>query len=157
MRYRLFHHVALKDGDALLIAGNGNAVWHVCLQTKGEHAPSDWVQDNTAYQSSIDWLEAYLHGKNPASLSLAIPKGTPFQQSCWSVIASIPYGHTISYTELASRAGNGAAIRAAASACGKNPLPLLIPCHRVVGKSGNLGGFAWGLPYKQRLLELEGL
>ena len=83
------------------------------------------------------------------------PAGTPFQRRVWQEIAAIPYGETITYSELAERAGRPAAIRAAASACGANPIPLLIPCHRVVGKHGSPGGFAWGLTYKKELLALE--
>lgn len=84
-----------------------------------------------------------------------ILSGSPFSQRVWQEVAKIPYGRTISYTELAARAGKPSAVRAAASACGRNPVPLLIPCHRVVAKDGGLGGFAWGLPLKRALLALE--
>ena len=85
--------------------------------------------------------------------------GTPFQCRVWEVIASIPHGATITYSELATRAGKPSAIRAAASACGDNPVPLLIPCHRVVAKDGGLGGFsmAGGIATKAWLLEREGV
>lgn len=72
-------------------------------------------------------------------------------------IAAIPYGQTRSYMEVADRAGNERAVRAAGTACGRNPLPLVVPCHRVLRSSGNLGGYGGGLPMKQRLLELEGV
>lgn len=81
--------------------------------------------------------------------------GSPFALRVWREIARIPYGETISYTELAARAGNPKAVRAAASACARNPVPLLLPCHRVVAKNGGHGGFAWGLSMKRALLALE--
>ncbi len=81
--------------------------------------------------------------------------GSPFQQRVWQEIRAIPHGQTISYTELAARAGNAKAVRAAASACGANPVPVAIPCHRVLRADGTLGGFAFGLPLKQRMLAFE--
>lgn len=88
----------------------------------------------------------------PVSIAL---HGSPFFMDAWQALSKVAYGDTISYSELAVRAGRPHAIRAAASACAKNPLPLIIPCHRVIAKDGGLGGFAWGLEYKQRLLALE--
>ncbi len=82
--------------------------------------------------------------------------GTPFQQRVWQEIARVPYGEVISYKELARRAGNPRAVRAAASACGANRVPFWIPCHRIVATDG-VGGFGWGMPLKYYLLELEGI
>lgn len=83
--------------------------------------------------------------------------GTPFQKKVWSIIASVPYGKTIDYSTLAEKAGKVGAARAAGSACGKNPLALFIPCHRVVRKSGEDYGYSWGLERKKYLLTLEGV
>jgi AraC family transcriptional regulator of adaptative response/methylated-DNA-[protein]-cysteine methyltransferase len=83
--------------------------------------------------------------------------GTDFQRRVWQAIARIPAGKVISYAELARRAGRPRAIRAAAQACGANPIPLLVPCHRVVASDGGLGGFGGGLPLKRKLLAREGL
>jgi methylated-DNA-[protein]-cysteine S-methyltransferase len=83
------------------------------------------------------------------------PHGTPFQQRVWREIARIPRGETITYAELARRAGNPAALRAAGAATGHNPISLLIPCHRVVGSDGTLTGYAAGLERKRKLLALE--
>ena len=84
------------------------------------------------------------------------PKGTDFQKSVWRAITQIPYGETRSYGSLAQ--GLGSAARAVGMAAGKNPLPILVPCHRVVGKGGALGGYSGGggIPTKRRLLRLEG-
>ena len=83
------------------------------------------------------------------------PHGTDFQKKVWIELQKIPFGKTISYQELANRLGNPKVIRAAASANGKNPIAILIPCHRVIGKDGSLTGYAGGLERKKFLLELE--
>jgi methylated-DNA-[protein]-cysteine S-methyltransferase len=80
-----------------------------------------------------------------------------FRLKVLRAIARIPYGQTRNYTEMATRAGNERAVRAAGSACGSNPIPLVVPCHRVLRTSGALGGYAGGLPMKEALLELEGV
>jgi methylated-DNA-[protein]-cysteine S-methyltransferase len=82
--------------------------------------------------------------------------GTPFQQRVWREIAGIPYGKTITYAELAKRAGSPGSARAAGAATGRNPLSIIVPCHRVVGTSGTLTGYAGGLDRKAHLLALEG-
>lgn len=84
------------------------------------------------------------------------PEGTPFQRQVWLTLATIPYGATISYTELAARVGRPTATRAVGAANGRNPLPIVLPCHRIIGSNGSLVGFGGGLPTKQFLLELEG-
>ena len=83
------------------------------------------------------------------------PEGTPFQQSVWNELCGIPYGETISYGELAKRVGNPKASRAVGAANGQNPIPIIIPCHRVIGSDGKLTGFGGGLPIKEKLLALE--
>ena len=83
------------------------------------------------------------------------PKGTPFQLDVWKALCEIPYGDTITYAELARRIGRPAAIRAVGAANGANPIPVIIPCHRVIGSNGSLTGFGGGLPTKRALLELE--
>jgi len=84
------------------------------------------------------------------------PEGTTFQRHVWFTLATIPYGRTISYTELASRVGRPSATRAVGAANGRNPLPIVLPCHRVIGADGSLVGFGGGLATKRLLLELEG-
>lgn len=83
------------------------------------------------------------------------PKGTDFQLKVWKALEEIPYGKTISYADLANRLGNPKVIRATASANGKNPIPIVIPCHRVIGSDGSLTGFSGGLHRKKWLLEHE--
>ena len=84
------------------------------------------------------------------------PRGTAFQRDVWQMLASITYGDTISYAQLASRIGKPSATRAVGAANGRNPLPIVLPCHRVIGADGSLTGFGGGLPTKRFLLELEG-
>jgi O-6-methylguanine DNA methyltransferase len=91
---------------------------------------------------------------------LAVPvdlRGTPFQRRVWRALLDIPYGETRSYAEVAAAIGRPSAVRAVGFANGANPVPLIVPCHRVVGSDGTLTGYGGGLPLKQRLLELEGV
>lgn len=100
-------------------------------------------------------LEEYFAGKRQNfDLPLA-PKGTPFQMAVWQALSEIPYGETTTYGALAERVDRPKAARAVGMALNKNPIPIIIPCHRVVGKNGSLTGFAWGLEAKRCLLKLE--
>ena len=106
--------------------------------------------------NSIKQLREYFENKRKVfDLPLEII-GTDFQKRVWKELIKIPYGETISYKELAIRLGNLKTIRAAARANGANPLPIIIPCHRVIGSDGKLVGYANGLDVKEKLLELEG-
>jgi methylated-DNA-[protein]-cysteine S-methyltransferase len=103
-------------------------------------------------------LDLYFEGKlDHFDLPLDWRLSSGFRQRVLRAINRIPYGQTRSYTEMARRAGNERAVRAAGSACGSNPIPLVVPCHRVLRTSGALGGYGGGLPMKQALLELEGV
>lgn len=101
-------------------------------------------------------IDTYLEAGKPLKLPYDLQGGTPLQRAVWLEISRIPYGQTLSYTALAERVGFPRAVRAVASACGANPLPLAIPCHRVIAKDGTLGGFSLGgLAVKEKLLALE--
>ncbi len=116
----------------------------------------DWKQgDHPVLDAARTQLGEYFAGdRSEFELPLA-PQGTPFQREVWSALAEIPYGKTSTYAELASRAGRPTAVRAVGAAIGRNPLSIVVPCHRVVGADGSLTGFSGGLPAKQHLLELE--
>lgn len=104
---------------------------------------------------AADQLAAYFAGERTGfELDLG-PRGTPFQQAVWDALRLLPYGGTASYGELARRLGRPTAARAVGAAVGRNPISVIIPCHRVVGTSGALTGYAGGLPAKQQLLALE--
>jgi methylated-DNA-[protein]-cysteine S-methyltransferase len=105
-------------------------------------------------QAAAQLAEYFAGQRQTFNLPLS-PQGTAFQQAVWAQIALIPYGQTRSYGELAARLGNPAKARAAGGAAGRNPLPIIIPCHRVIGSSGSLTGFSGGLAVKRFLLRLE--
>jgi methylated-DNA-[protein]-cysteine S-methyltransferase len=100
-------------------------------------------------------LQAFMEGSLTAFSLLLAPDGTPFQQQVWNVLLQIPYGKTFSYAEMAHKLGDPKVIRAAAAANGKNPIAVVIPCHRVIGTNGSLTGYAGGLSNKRFLLDLE--
>lgn len=103
----------------------------------------------------ITQLEEYFSGKRKIFDIKLSYEGTEFQKKAWGFLCTIPYGKTISYSEQAKKTKNAGAVRAVGSANGKNPLPIVIPCHRVLRATGELGGFSGGLDVKQKLLELE--
>lgn len=147
-----------RQGDLLLVA---NPTELIGLYFVGcAHVPAqrtDWVLDpqHPVLKQAREQLQDYFKGTRTSfSLPLHL-KGTAFQERVWREIARIPFGQTITYSELAKRAGVPDAIRAAGTATGKNPLGIIIPCHRVVGKNGSFGGYAGGLDRKRHLLELE--
>lgn len=103
-------------------------------------------------------LDLYFEGKlTDFDLPLDWQLSKDFRRRVLRAIARIPYGQTRNYTQMATSAGNGRAVRAAGSACGSNPIPLVVPCHRVLRTSGALGGYGGGLPMKEGLLRLEGV
>jgi methylated-DNA-[protein]-cysteine S-methyltransferase len=106
---------------------------------------------------AIHQLQEYFQGQRQAfSLPLA-PPGTPFQQRVWQELQRIPFGTTLTYRELAQRLGMPQAARAVGHANGRNPLAIVIPCHRLIGSDGQLRGYAGGIALKQRLLQHEGI
>jgi methylated-DNA-[protein]-cysteine S-methyltransferase len=116
---------------------------------------ADWVRDARPFEEAIRQLREYLAGRLTAfDLPLA-PEGTPFQQEVWRAVAAIPYGETRSYGAIARQINRHDAVRAVGAANGQNPLPIVIPCHRVIGSDGRLTGYGGGLPLKKRLLALE--
>ncbi len=114
------------------------------------------IQKNVHLETLTRQLEAYFDGRlHRFDIPLQIPWGTEFQHKAWAVLNSIPYGQTISYQEQARRLGNINAVRAVAGANNRNPIPIVRPCHRVIGKNGSLTGFGGGLWRKQYLLDQE--
>lgn len=107
-------------------------------------------------KNEIKQIQDYFEGKRRSFNMSVFLKGTAFQTKIWLEISKLKFGKTISYTELAKRVKSKGAIRAAGSACGKNPVPIIIPCHRILAKNG-LGGFGGGLPLKKKMLALENI
>ena len=116
----------------------------------------DNISEATGYFAQVaKQLDEYFAGKRTKFELNISPKGTAFQKKVWAELLKIPYGKTKSYQEIAEAIGNTNAQRAVGSACNKNPILLIIPCHRVVSKSGKLTGFACGVDRKEQLLKLE--
>jgi len=119
---------------------------------------SDWeaTEDDAILRETRAQLDDYFAGtRRTFDLPLS-PQGTEFQLDVWQALRAIPYGETISYAQLAARIGKPSAVRAVGAANGRNPLPIVVPCHRVIGADGTLTGFGGGLPTKHFLLTLEG-
>jgi methylated-DNA-[protein]-cysteine S-methyltransferase len=142
----------------LLIAGDAAAVHRIIFPQRGRAVKPqpEWQESQRGpVGEAARQLREYFAGRRAEfDLPLA-PEGTAFQRTVWRQLQAIPYGETISYGELARRVGNPKASRAVGSANGANPLPIVIPCHRVIAGDGTLGGFGGGLPTKQMLLALE--
>ncbi|MBN8714954.1 MAG: methylated-DNA--[protein]-cysteine S-methyltransferase [Xanthomonadales bacterium] len=115
----------------------------------------DWIRAGKPLERVHRQLDEYFAGKRQAFDLALNPHGTPFQLAVWMQLRRIPYATTINYGELARRVGNPAASRAVGAANGRNPLSIIVPCHRVIGANGTLTGYGGGLPIKQFLLELE--
>jgi methylated-DNA-[protein]-cysteine S-methyltransferase len=138
---------------AILIAGDGEAI--VETYFAGAKPKPDWIRDDDALREAANQLQAYFAGeRRDFDLPLA-PRGTEFQQSVWSALQQIPYGETTTYSTIAERIGRPAAIRAVGAANGANPIPIVIPCHRVIGSNGSMTGFGGGIDVKRKLLALE--
>jgi methylated-DNA-[protein]-cysteine S-methyltransferase len=142
----------------LVIAADQEALRFILFQSGKMAAPPmpHWEQsENAILKEVLRQLDAYWNRRlRIFDLPLG-PRGTNFQESVWRELNNIAYGTTISYGELAKRLGNPAASRAVGLANGRNPIPIVIPCHRVIGSSGKLTGYGGGLPVKEHLLALE--
>jgi methylated-DNA-[protein]-cysteine S-methyltransferase len=142
----------------LLLVSDGQALVTIDFELHGRHAVRlgpDWLADPAPLAEVVEQLHAYLAGELTVfDLPVALD-GTGFQRQVWELLADIPYGHTTSYGELAARLGRPSASRAVGTANGRNPIPVVLPCHRVIGASGALTGYGGGLDRKRLLLDLE--
>jgi methylated-DNA-[protein]-cysteine S-methyltransferase len=142
----------------LLLVSDGHSLVTIDFDLHGRHAVrigGDWLADPTPLAGVVAQLRAYFAGELTVfDLPVALA-GTGFQRQVWELLADIPYGHTTSYGELAARLGRPSASRAVGMANGRNPVPIVLPCHRVIGASGALTGYGGGLDRKRLLLDLE--
>jgi methylated-DNA-[protein]-cysteine S-methyltransferase len=146
----------------LLLAASAWGLAGVWFQDQ-RHRPleatvASWAEDprHPVLQAAAAQLQHYFRGDAPSfDLPLDLSAGTPFQQAVWHTLRAIPAARTHSYTEIAQRIGRPAAVRAVGTAIGRNPLSIVVPCHRVLGASGALTGYAGGLDRKAALLRLE--
>ena len=162
---KLFVYIYDSPCGPLLLGESSNAITH-CDWLDGKHhkkltqlcsSPAVQYGDvpSPLLTEAVRQIEGYFRGeRREFDLPLAT-EGTPFQQRVWAALRTVPYGETLTYSELASRLGCPKAVRAVANAVGANPISILIPCHRIVGKNGGLTGYAGGLEAKKLLLQLE--
>jgi len=152
-----WHEIDTPIG-AVLLAGNSWALSSVGFQAgpRAMRPQPHWVRSAAPFTAVVTQLAAYFAGSlREFQLALA-PRGTQFQLAVWDALRRIPYGATLSYGELARQLGHPQGARAVGLANGANPLPVIVPCHRVIGADGSLTGFGGGLPIKRTLLALEG-
>ena len=153
---------ASRDGVALVhFLGHErpseDAAISIVLREYPDTAPSKG-NDSQLFEKTRDYILAYLKDGVPLpKVPLDLRKGTAFDRNVWEQIAAIPFGESRSYGHIAQQARSAGASRAVGRACGRNPVPILIPCHRVVGSGGKLGGFSGGLDIKRALLDVEGI
>lgn len=144
-------------GDLTLI-GDGESLTAVYIGAKHRHAPpvgEGWIRDDDAFDEPRRQLEEYFDGRRREfDLPLA-PTGTKFQLGVWAALWEIPYGETTSYGAIAAGLGHPNGSRAVGAANGRNPISIIVPCHRVIGAGGALVGYGGGLPTKRILLDLE--
>ena len=134
------------------IEASAAAITRILFHARGPASP---VVPAGVVSEAQRQLAEYFHGERRRfDLPLA-PEGTPFQQAVWTALQGIPYGQSVSYSELARQIGRPSAVRAVGAANGQNPIPIVIPCHRVIGADGRLVGFGGGLAVKEQLLRLE--
>lgn len=120
--------------------------------------PKAIEKDLKIFTQTKNWLDKYFKGQNPNINELNInSKGTIFQKEIWNVLKTIPYGKNITYKEIAEKLNKPKAYRAVGSAIGHNPIPIIIPCHRVIGANNKLTGYSGGIENKIKLLKLEGV
>jgi methylated-DNA-[protein]-cysteine S-methyltransferase len=142
----------------ILLVSTESALTHVHFVGEKYYPSVDaaWREALTApIQAAMRQLEEYFAGKRERFELPLAPHGTPFQREVWKAISGVPFGRTITYGELARRIGSPQAVRAAGAATGRNPIGIVVPCHRIVGSNGSLTGYAGGLARKKALLELE--
>ena len=152
--------VAETDFGPLLVAATERGICRVAFEGDAsilrEHFPNARIeQGGEALEGLLADAVDYVTAPTPKMTLPLDVRGTAFQQAVWRELSRIPPGETLSYAALAARAGNPNAVRAVGSACGANPVAVLIPCHRAVRTDGSLGGYAWGLPIKEKLLARE--
>jgi methylated-DNA-[protein]-cysteine S-methyltransferase len=153
----LYYWVMKSPVGRLLLVGNGLSLIQLSF-LDGRHPVKmdpNWTYSKVSLQKPIQQLQEYFSGKRKSFNIKLSPSGTPFQQQVWSALRSIPYGKTVSYGEIAQAIGKPQASRAVGAANGKNPISIIVPCHRVIGSSGKLVGYGGGLPNKATLLTLE--
>jgi methylated-DNA-[protein]-cysteine S-methyltransferase len=159
MTMRYYDTFRSPQGEMLLVAtGDGLCGLYFKGQKYFPKKDKAWQRapDHAPLKRAKRELAQYFAGKRRRFGVALDPQGTSFQRSVWKQIAKVAFGRTATYSDLARRAGHAGSARAAGAATGRNPLSVIVPCHRIVGSDGSLTGYAGGLPRKRALLALEG-
>ena len=156
----MIRYAKLKTPIGALIATARDGALTGLYFDRGRHVPAigdDWIEDARArpFDECARQIGEYFDGERKSFELPLAPEGSEFQRKVWIEIARIPFEETITYAELAKRAGAPGSARAAGAATGRNPISIIVPCHRVVGADGSLTGYAGGVPRKAKLLEIE--
>jgi methylated-DNA-[protein]-cysteine S-methyltransferase len=152
------HHTTIASplGNILLVADDGGLIMINFQNGKGAKTPpGDSAESVVPFKEAASQIRAYFRGELKKFTLPLSPQGTTFQLSVWKELCRIPYGKTISYRELAQRVGRPTAWRAVGAANRCNPLPIVVPCHRVIGSNGQLTGYYGGTHLKEYLLKIE--
>lgn len=154
---QLSHTTIESPIGPLFLAGEEGGLRYVSFAAsrRAQKPQRGWIEDRKPFAEVIRQLQAYFAGKLKEFDLPLLFDGTEFQVLVWKNLRKIPYGETLSYGELARRIGRADAVRAVGAANGSNPIPIIVPCHRVIGSNGDLTGFGGGLPIKKKLLALE--
>lgn len=153
----VFCHVHPSPIGKLLLTSDGRALTGLHMEESNHPPRRDvaWIRAEEPFREACRQLDEYFGRKRTRfDLDLA-PGGTPFQRRVWAALQEIPYGETRSYVDIARRIGSAKAVRAVGGANGRNPIAIVIPCHRVIAANGTLGGYGGGLERKETLLGLE--
>lgn len=162
---RIYYSYVNAENWQIFVAATSKGLCYVSSKINNEEEAKQhlkkWLKSFTLEENQeftqpyVDELVDYIAEKRQVFDSPYDLHGTPFQQSVWKALTEIPYGETASYSEIAEKIGRPKAVRAVGAAIGRNPLLIVIPCHRVIGKNGDLTGFREGIPLKKRLLTIE--
>jgi O-6-methylguanine DNA methyltransferase len=159
----LWTSASFPFGISLFLSAEAGALTRVSFAASVDDVPAHWPSDgqrspgDPLLAGAIAQLHEYFAGARETFSVPLRPAGTPFQLSVWRALEEIPYGYTRTYRDIACAIGRPTATRAVGAANGQNPLPIFIPCHRVIGSNGSLTGFGGGLDVKLALLRLEGV
>lgn len=153
----MYYHIIETPIGPVLLAGDEEGLKHlIFLEDKEKFKiPDGWVENGDFFSEISRQLEAYFSGKLKCFDIKLDPEGTEFQKFVWNALCEVPYGETRSYKEIAVSIGNPKAYRAVGLANNRNPIAIIVPCHRVIGANGKLTGYASGLDIKEFLLKLE--
>ena len=147
--------IVVDGGELKMVDWTQSSKHHLNLRRLSTANPTSLAGDEDLMEEVIEQLDEYFAGKRKIFGFSLSPVSTEFERKVWKAINAIGYGERISYCELANVIGMPQAVRAVASAVGRNPISIIVPCHRIVGAGNNLGGYAGGLDAKTRLLALE--